>query len=154
VERAETKSENVARFLPVVRQRAVRDARIRLKRHVGALYLKVIKNKGNMTDNQVVKLKDLLRHKLRSVKGYLLREDFQRFWQFRYIGCAEKFLDAWIKRTMYSKLEPMKKMAGTLRNHKDLILNWFHAEGKVSNVQQAPHTLLPEQFLPEIFDGP
>jgi len=93
----------------------------------------LLKNKVNMTENQVVKLKDLLRHKLRSVKGYLMREDFQRFWQFRYIGCAEKFLDAWIKRTMHSKLEPMKKVAKTLRKHKYLILNWFHAEGKVSN---------------------
>ena len=93
----------------------------------------LLKNRENMTENQVVKLKDLLRHKLRSVKGYLMREDFQRFWQFRYIGCADKFLDDWIKRTMYSKLEPMKKVAKTLRNHKALILNWFRAEGKVSN---------------------
>jgi len=62
-----------------------------------------------------------------------MREDFQRFWQFRYIGWAEKFLGAWIKRTMLSKLEPMKKVARMLRTHRRLILNWFHAEGKVSN---------------------
>jgi transposase len=59
------------------------------------------------------------------MEGYLMREDFQRFWHFRYIGRAEKFLD--------SKLEPKKKVAKTLRNHKGLILNWFRAEGKVSN---------------------
>ena len=93
----------------------------------------LLKNKMNMTENQVVKLKDLLRHKLLSVKGYLMREDFQRFWQFRSMGWAKKFLDAWIKRTMYSRLEPMKKVARTLRNHKQLLLNWFCAEGKVSN---------------------
>lgn len=39
----------------------------------------------------------------------------------------------WTKRTMYSKLKPMKKVARMLRNHKDLILNWFRADGKVSN---------------------
>lgn len=93
----------------------------------------LLKNKENLTEKQVVKLKELLRHKLRSVKGYLLREDFQRFWQYRYIGWAEKFLDDWTQRTMYSKLEPMKKVARMLRNHKDLILNWFRADGKVSN---------------------
>ena len=31
-----------------------------------------------------------------------------------------------------SKIEPMKKMAKTLRDHRDLILNWFRAEGAVS----------------------
>jgi transposase len=93
----------------------------------------LLKNKPNLTDNQVVKLKELLRHKLRSVKGYLLREDFQRFWQYRSIAWAGKFLDDWTKRTMYSKLEPMKKVARMLRNHKELILNWFRADGKISN---------------------
>lgn len=93
----------------------------------------LLKNKPNLTENQVIKLKELLRHKLRSVKGYLLREDFQRFWQYRSITWAEKFLYDWTKRTMYSKLEPMKKVARMLRNHKELILNWFRAEGKISN---------------------
>jgi len=93
----------------------------------------LLKNKPNLTDNQVVKLKELLRHKLRSVKGYLLREDFQRFWQYRSIAWAGKFLDDWTKRTMYSKLDPMKKVARMLRNHKELILNWFRADGKISN---------------------
>jgi len=93
----------------------------------------LLKNKPNLTDKQVVKLKDLLRHKLRSVKGYLLREDFQRFWQYRSLAWAGKFLDDWTKRTMYSKLEPMKKVARMLRNHKELILNWFRADGKISN---------------------
>ena len=93
----------------------------------------LLKNKPNLTEKQVVKLKELLRQKLRSVKGYLLREDFQRFWQYRSIAWAEKFLDDWTKRTMYSKLEPMKKVARMLRNHKELILNWFRADGKISN---------------------
>ena len=34
---------------------------------------------------------------------------------------------------MYSKIEPMKKVARMLRNHKELILNWFSADGKISN---------------------
>jgi len=29
---------------------------------------------------------------------------------------------------MRSKLEPMKKVARTLRNHRELILNWFRAK--------------------------
>jgi transposase len=32
-----------------------------------------------------------------------------------------------------SRLEPMKKVARTLRNHRPLILNWFRAKGAVSS---------------------
>lgn len=33
---------------------------------------------------------------------------------------------------MRSRLEPMKKVARMLRNHRGLILNWFRAKGAVS----------------------
>jgi transposase len=33
---------------------------------------------------------------------------------------------------MRSKIEPMKKVAKTLRRHGDLILNWFRADGMIS----------------------
>jgi len=35
-------------------------------------------------------------------------------------------------RAMRSRLEPMKKVARTLRNHRELILNWFRAKGEIS----------------------
>jgi transposase len=33
---------------------------------------------------------------------------------------------------MRSRIEPMQDVARTLRNHRDLILNWFRARGTVS----------------------
>ena len=33
---------------------------------------------------------------------------------------------------MRSRLEPMKKIARSIRNHRPLILNWFRARGQVS----------------------
>ena len=46
---------------------------------------------------------------------------------------AGKFLDRWCTRTMRSKIEPMKKVAKTLRKHKPLILNWFRAKKAFSS---------------------
>ena len=34
---------------------------------------------------------------------------------------------------MRSKIEPMKKVARSLRKHEDLILNWFRAKGMISS---------------------
>ncbi len=45
---------------------------------------------------------------------------------------AGKYLDQWCPRTMRSKIEPMKKVARTLRKHRPLILNWFRAKGSIS----------------------
>ena len=45
---------------------------------------------------------------------------------------AGKFLDEWTGQVMRSRLEPLKKVARTLRKHRPLILNWFRARGEVS----------------------
>ncbi len=76
---------------------------------------------------------DLVQYNLRSVRAYLLKEDFQGFWSYVSPGWAGKFLDRWCTRTMRSRLEPMKKVARMLRNHRDLILNWFRARGTISS---------------------
>jgi len=34
---------------------------------------------------------------------------------------------------MRSQIDPMKQMAQTLRNHRELLLNWFAADGKLSS---------------------
>ena len=36
-------------------------------------------------------------------------------------------------RTLQTDLEPMKKVAKMLRNHKPMILNWFKAKGRLSS---------------------
>jgi transposase len=93
----------------------------------------LLKNPSNLTDRQAIKLKELVRLNLRSVRAYLMREDFQRFWQYTSPTWAGKFLDQWCVRAMRSKIEPMKEMAGTLRRHRTILLNWFHARGAISN---------------------
>ena len=93
----------------------------------------LLKRPENLTVKQTVKLSELLQYNLRSVRAHLLREDFQRFWEYVAPGWAERFLDQWCTRTMRSQLEPMKKVARTLRKHRELILNWFRAKGAMSS---------------------
>jgi transposase len=93
----------------------------------------LLKRPENLTDKQVDKLSDLLKCNLKSVRGYLLKEDFQRFWEYVSPGWAAKFLDEWCTRAMRSKLPPMKKVAKMLRNHRALLLNWFMARGEIGH---------------------
>jgi transposase len=93
----------------------------------------LLKRPSNLTKKQTVKLKELLQYNLRSVKAYLMREDFQRFWGYKNTTWAGKFLDQWCTRAMRSKIEPMKEMARSLRSHRAYLLNWFAARGELSN---------------------
>ena len=40
----------------------------------------LLKRRENRTQKQTVKLRELLKYNLRSVKAHLMREDFNRFW--------------------------------------------------------------------------
>jgi transposase len=92
----------------------------------------LLKRPENLSRKQTVKLTELLKYNLRSVRAYLLKEDFQRFWEYQSPGWAVRFLDEWCARTMRSQLEPMKTVARMLRGHRELILNWFRAKGTIS----------------------
>ena len=91
-----------------------------------------LKRPENLTAKQTVKLSELLKYNLRTVRAYLLREEFQRLWEYTSAWWASKFLDEWTARVMRSRLEPMKKIARSIRSHRPLILNWFRARGQVS----------------------
>jgi transposase len=92
-----------------------------------------LKRPANLTAKQTVKLSELLKYNLRTVRAYLMREEFQRLWEYKSAAWAGKFLDEWTTRVMRSRLEPMKKVARTIRVHQPLILNWFRARGAVSS---------------------
>ena len=92
----------------------------------------LLKRPANLTEKQTVKLAEVLKYNLRTVRAYLLREEFQLLWGYTYAAWAGKFLDEWANRVMRSRLEPLKKVARTIRTHRGLILNWFRAKGQVS----------------------
>jgi len=92
----------------------------------------LLKGPENLTDKQVVKLEELLAINLKTVRAYLLKEDFRAFWGYRSPAWAGKFLDDWCRRTMRSRLKPMKKIAKMLRVHREHLLNWFRCRDRIA----------------------
>ena len=93
----------------------------------------IAKRPENLTEKQQPRLEELLSYNLKSVRAYLLREQFQQLWEYVSPAWAMKFLNEWIRKTMLSKIEPMKKVAKTLRKHQPLILNWFKTKRQYSS---------------------
>ncbi len=82
-----------------------------------------------------IRLRDLLRYNLQTVRAYLCSKRISstsgptpdlRTW-------AGLFLDFWCHRAMRSRIEPMKKIALTLRAHRPLLLNYFKARKQFSS---------------------
>jgi len=92
----------------------------------------LLKRPENLTESQSVQLREVVQLNLRTVRAYLLKEDFQWFWEYRSPTVAMRFLDEWCGKVMRSRLEPMKRVARMLRHHQPLIRNWFVARGIIS----------------------
>ena len=92
----------------------------------------LLKRPENLTEAQEMSLAELLQYNLRTVRAYLLKEDFQSLWDYIAPYWAGQFLDRWCTRAMRSKIEPMKSVARSMRRHRSLILNWFRARGMIS----------------------
>ena len=93
----------------------------------------LLKRPENLTDQQRIRLRDLLRFNLQSVRAYLLKEEFQQFWQYESPTWAGKFIDQWCTKAMRSRIEPVKKFARSVRNHRELLLNYFRARKEFSS---------------------
>lgn len=93
----------------------------------------VLKRKANLTEHERFRLRDLLRYNLQTARAYLLKEDFQQLWEYQSPQWAGRFLDDWCAQVMRSRIEPMKKVARTLRLHRALLLNYFRARKQLSS---------------------
>ena len=90
----------------------------------------LLKRKRNLTGKQRVRLRELLQWNLRTVRTYLLKEDFQHFWTYKAVWAGRRFLKEWTRQAMRTQNEHIKKFARTLRKHEPELLNWFRARGQ------------------------
>lgn len=109
-----------------------RDEAARLRAAGGGVPLKhtrwlLLKNPKNLSANEGARLADLLRLNLRTVKAYLLSDILRGYWDQKTRAAGARFLQNWCASAARSRLPPFKRLAGTIREHQALLLNWFSA---------------------------
>jgi transposase len=57
---------------------------------------------------------------------------FEHFWGYVSPTWARKFLDAWCRRVCRSRITPLKKVAASLTEHREVLLNYFRAKKAIS----------------------
>ncbi len=55
-------------------------------------------------------------------RAWVLKDEFEHFWNYSYRASAEKFLKRWITAALRSRIPSLRKFVGTLRNHFENIL--------------------------------
>ncbi len=93
----------------------------------------LLKREENLKTEQRFRLRDLLRYNLKTVPAYLPKEAFQQPWDCDSPTWAGKFLDDWCRQVLISRIEPTKKIARSMREHRELILNYFRDQKLLSS---------------------
>src|SRR5215831_9830475 len=78
----------------------------------------------NLTSSQRQELNRLFALNRKVFKSYMLKESLDRLWTYHYEGAMLNYLQRWIDQLRWQGLEPMRKLARTLLDHLDGILNY------------------------------
>ena len=68
------------------------------------------------------RLNELKKSNARIHRAWVLKDEFERFWEYRSRRVAESFFRGWITAALRSRLEPMRTFARTLQDHAYCIL--------------------------------
>lgn len=87
--------------------------------------------KTGLADWQQVKVKRFVAMGLKVARSWAIKEAFRRFWGYSVAGWARRFFKTWYHWARCSRLEPVRKVARTIRDHLDGIMNYF--KHRISN---------------------
>lgn len=83
-----------------------------------------LKNPWNLEPEQKRRLSALCRKNTPIVRAYYLKEAFQRFWDYRSAGWAQKYMKQWLWWASHSRLEPFRRFEKMIREHLAGVLAW------------------------------
>lgn len=114
-----------------VRQQLIREADPLTRRRLKNTRFPVLKSPQSRTAKDRRVLEEQVRANRKLYRAMLLKDDFMDLYTYRREGWAKRFLNGWLRRVMYSKIEPMKKVARMIREHLDGVLGWV--QWRISN---------------------
>jgi transposase len=87
----------------------------------------LLKSPWNLTRRERDKLCDIQRTNKRLYRAYLLKETLAKALDYVQAGRAEKALNEWLSWAARSRLAPFKRVARTIRKHKEGILEYIRS---------------------------
>ena len=105
-----------------VRKEEWRKAKGKEKKVIKGLRWLLYKHSTNRKKSDTRRLNSLRLSNKRIHRAWVLKDEFEAFWEYSYTQSAESFINGWITTALRSRLPSMKKFALTLRKHTKNIL--------------------------------
>jgi transposase len=87
----------------------------------------LLRRAWNLRDLEVCKVAALSKANRRLFRAYLLKETLAAILDRKQVNVARRKLDEWLAWAVRSRLAPFRKLAGTIRQHKDGILAYVRS---------------------------
>ncbi len=91
----------------------------------------IYKHSSNRTEEDTKSLRSLYMGNRRIHRSWVLKDEFEQFWEFDDQLAAADFLDSWCKTAARSRLESIKTFVKTIRKHKNRLLPFV--ENRLTN---------------------
>jgi transposase len=85
----------------------------------------LFKHGSNRSKRDTRLLNELQKANRRIYRAWVLKDEFNHFWEYTYEQSAQTFLKNWTKTALLSRLEPLRKFVGTLRRNQHRILTFI-----------------------------
>jgi len=103
---------------------AVRRLEVKTEDFLKGARFAILKNEGNLTKNQKETREKLSTMNLKTARALRIREGFQEIYKAESHADFEKYLKEWYFWATHSRLDPIKKVAKTIKRHWAGILRW------------------------------
>ena len=121
------------RAVDEVRKMAWRDASKEDKKVFRGIRWLIAYSKASRTKGQTRKLNLMEKFNRRIFRAWMLKDNFEHFWEYVSPAHAKNFLKTWITRTLRSRIQPLKDFALMLRRNMDNILTFI--ENPITNAK-------------------
>jgi transposase len=117
--------------LDEVRKEQWREASDQERKILKGLRWLLFKHSSTRSKNNSRILRALQKGNRRIYRAWLLKDEFEHFWDFKTQWAAERFLKRWTTAALRTRLEPLRKLVKTLRKHSTQIISFV--ESRLTN---------------------
>jgi transposase len=110
---------------------SVRKSEVKTESCLKGARFSILKNEGNLTEKQKETREKISKMNLKTTRAIRIREGFQQIYNTQSYEDFEKRLKEWYFWATHSRLDPIKKVAKTIKRHWDGILRW--KESQINN---------------------
>lgn len=104
-------------------------------RLVGTKYL-ILKNYDNLKDSSREQLEELLAAKMETGKAWTYKEMLRDLWHHETAVEAKAFFQWWYRKVIHTRLDPLKKVARTIKERLDNVVSYCTFDGITNGVAE------------------